>query len=139
MSLRVAHIRIGTIEFLLLVAAQLVHRTLAEEMTTTMMTPTVPVTSPTIELLPSSEQSNIKLLPNPEQPNIMSLPRLRQPNIVPQPSPRQPNIIFVMADDLGYADVDWHDASLQTPNLRWLALHGQHTVQLHQVWKYIHI
>jgi arylsulfatase B len=29
----------------------------------------------------------------------------------------QPNILFILADDLGWNDVDWHDPELSTPNL----------------------
>jgi arylsulfatase A-like enzyme len=29
----------------------------------------------------------------------------------------QPNILMIFADDLGWADVDWHDEALSTPNI----------------------
>ncbi|KAI6208665.1 Sul-3 [Aphelenchoides besseyi] len=32
-----------------------------------------------------------------------------------------PNILLILADDLGHADLDWHDSRLHTPNLRALA------------------
>ena len=32
-----------------------------------------------------------------------------------------PNIMFIMADDLGWSDVSWHDANMDTPNLYHLA------------------
>lgn len=41
----------------------------------------------------------------------------------------RPNILLILADDLGYADVDWHDLRLYTPNLRSLAF-NQHTTYL---------
>ncbi|CAD5215977.1 unnamed protein product [Bursaphelenchus xylophilus] len=42
---------------------------------------------------------------------------------------KSPNILLLLADDLGYADVDWHDPKLSTPNLRKLAF-SDHTVYL---------
>lgn len=45
----------------------------------------------------------------------------------------QPNIIFILADDLGWQDVGYHDADIATPNIDWLARNGirleQHYVQ----------
>jgi arylsulfatase A-like enzyme len=40
------------------------------------------------------------------------------------PSPRLPNILFIVADDLGWADVGWHDKEISTPNLDALASTG---------------
>jgi len=44
-----------------------------------------------------------------------------------------PNIIFILADDLGWADVGYHDSDIMTPNLDRLAKEGvrlqQHYVQ----------
>ncbi|KAK7095155.1 hypothetical protein V1264_006600 [Littorina saxatilis] len=37
---------------------------------------------------------------------------------------RQPNIVFVLADDLGYNDVGWHNPWIQTPHLDKLAVTG---------------
>ena len=31
--------------------------------------------------------------------------------------PDRPNILFVVADDLGWSDVGWHDGFAKTPNL----------------------
>ncbi|KAJ1358319.1 Sulfatase [Parelaphostrongylus tenuis] len=42
---------------------------------------------------------------------------------------KPPNILFIMADDLGYNDLDWRDQTLHTPHLRKLAFH-QNSVQL---------
>ena len=33
----------------------------------------------------------------------------------------QPNIILIVADDLGYNDVSWHNPDIQTPNMERLA------------------
>ncbi len=39
--------------------------------------------------------------------------------------PRQrPNIIFILADDLGYNDVGYHDTNVLTPNIDSLSSHG---------------
>jgi arylsulfatase A-like enzyme len=46
---------------------------------------------------------------------------------------QRPNILFILADDHGWNDVDWHDPTLNTPNLNELA-HHQHTVQLDQAY-----
>ncbi|KAL6739775.1 hypothetical protein Aduo_013189 [Ancylostoma duodenale] len=42
---------------------------------------------------------------------------------------KPPNILFIMADDLGFNDLDWKDDTLYTPNIRSLAFH-QNSVQL---------
>ena len=31
--------------------------------------------------------------------------------------PDRPNILFIVADDLGWSDVGWHDGFAKTPNL----------------------
>ena len=35
-----------------------------------------------------------------------------------------PNIVFILADDLGYNDVSWHNPDIQTPHLERLARAG---------------
>jgi hypothetical protein len=45
----------------------------------------------------------------------------------------RPNVLFLLADDLGFADLDWHDPSLHTPNLRRLAF-SAHSVRLSNVY-----
>ena len=44
-----------------------------------------------------------------------------------------PNIVFIVADDLGYNDVSWHNPDILSPNLARLAKEGvvleQHYVQ----------
>ncbi|CAJ0583769.1 unnamed protein product, partial [Mesorhabditis spiculigera] len=42
---------------------------------------------------------------------------------------KQPNILLILADDLGFNDVDWKDQKLHTPVLRSLAF-SKHTVQM---------
>ncbi len=39
-------------------------------------------------------------------------------------SPSRPNIVFIIADDLGWADVGFHGGNVPTPNLRRLASEG---------------
>lgn len=43
--------------------------------------------------------------------------------------PRQPNIVFIMADDLGWADVDFHGGNVSTPNLDRLRKSGVELTQ----------
>lgn len=44
-----------------------------------------------------------------------------------------PNIVFILADDLGWADIGYHDSDIQTPNLDRLAAEG---ARLHQHYVY---
>ena len=37
---------------------------------------------------------------------------------------KQPNIVFIVADDLGWGDVGWHDSQIKTPHLDALANRG---------------
>jgi arylsulfatase A-like enzyme len=39
-------------------------------------------------------------------------------------SPARPNIVFIIADDLGWSDVGFHNGNVPTPNLRKLASEG---------------
>lgn len=54
-------------------------------------------------------------------------------NSVKRSVPKRPNIVFIMADDMGWADVGYHGADFETPNIDWLANNGirleQHYVQ----------
>ena len=34
---------------------------------------------------------------------------------------KRPHIILIVADDLGYNDVSWHNPDIQTPNMERLA------------------
>ena len=38
--------------------------------------------------------------------------------------PSQPNIVLIVADDLGYNDVSWHNSDMVTPHLDTLARTG---------------
>jgi arylsulfatase A-like enzyme len=39
-------------------------------------------------------------------------------------APERPNIVFILADDLGWADIGYHGSQIQTPNLDRLAREG---------------
>ena len=39
-------------------------------------------------------------------------------------SSQQPNIVFLLADDLGYNDIGYHNPAIITPNLDLLASEG---------------
>ncbi|XP_068235613.1 arylsulfatase B-like [Palaemon carinicauda] len=41
-----------------------------------------------------------------------------------RPAPERPNIILIVADDLGYNDVPWHNPDVKAPNIRKLARQG---------------
>lgn len=41
-----------------------------------------------------------------------------------EPAPKRPHIVFVLADDLGWGDVGFHDSDLATPHLDALAASG---------------
>jgi arylsulfatase A-like enzyme len=42
----------------------------------------------------------------------------------PAPAADQPNILLIVADDLGWRDVGWHQSDIRTPTLDRLAKHG---------------
>ena len=42
----------------------------------------------------------------------------------PVSSSSQPNIFFILADDLGYNDVGYHNPDVISPNIDWLASEG---------------
>ena len=44
---------------------------------------------------------------------------------------KQPNIIFILADDLGWNDVSWHNPTMPTTNMERLARQG---VRLEQAY-----
>lgn len=45
-------------------------------------------------------------------------------SLLPNVNGDRPNILFIMADDLGWNDVQWHNSKMPTPNLHKLALNG---------------
>lgn len=45
------------------------------------------------------------------------------------PATRKPNILFILADDLGWADVTFHHGKVPTPNLDKLAAEGVELTQ----------
>src|SRR5262245_27144490 len=45
--------------------------------------------------------------------------------------PAKPNIVFLLADDLGWADVGWHGGEIQTPHLDKLAAAGARLEQFY--------
>jgi len=51
------------------------------------------------------------------------------PNTASLPKPSPPNIIFIIADDLGWADVGYHGSEIKTPNIDNLARQGLHLEQ----------
>jgi arylsulfatase A-like enzyme len=44
---------------------------------------------------------------------------------------QQPNIVYLLADDLGWADVGWHGGEIKTPNLDRLAARGARLEQFY--------
>src|SRR5262245_32532593 len=42
----------------------------------------------------------------------------------PAPAADQPNVLLIVADDLGWRDVGWHQSDIRTPTLDRLAKHG---------------
>lgn len=55
---------------------------------------------------------------------IMILPSWTQRSAAAATPPAKPNIIFIMADDLGNADVGYHGSEIRTPNIDKLATEG---------------
>jgi len=47
-----------------------------------------------------------------------------QPDKVREAKAKQPNIVFIIADDLGWADVGYHNPEIETPNIDRLAKEG---------------
>ena len=49
--------------------------------------------------------------------------------------PDRPNILFLLADDLGWRDVSWHDDRMKTPHLQQLADTGVNKECCFCCWK----
>ena len=62
--------------------------------------------------------------------SLFCLPFLVSPFLVDDINPSKPNIILIVGDDLGWADVSWHNSLMPTPNLDRLAQGG---MKLNQV------
>ena len=41
--------------------------------------------------------------------------------VITEKASERPHIILIVADDLGYNDVSWHNPDIQTPNMERLA------------------
>ncbi len=59
---------------------------------------------------------------------LLALPAALDASEAPKPAPR-PNIVFIMADDLGWADVAFHGGNAPTPHLDRLARDGLELTQ----------
>ena len=46
------------------------------------------------------------------------------PSTLPKPALQQPHIVLIVADDLGYNDVPWHNPTIISPHLQELAKAG---------------
>lgn len=56
---------------------------------------------------------------------LSSLPAARADTLVNNTdSPRSPNVLFIVADDLGWNDVSWHNPMIHSPSLEQLAASG---------------
>ncbi len=55
---------------------------------------------------------------------VVSAIHLLTSSVVAAEAPKQPNIVFIIADDLGFADVAFHGGNAPTPNLDRLAREG---------------
>ena len=42
-------------------------------------------------------------------------------SVIAESASERPHIILIVADDLGYNDVSWHNPDIQTPNMERLA------------------
>ncbi|UCE50146.1 MAG: sulfatase-like hydrolase/transferase, partial [Phycisphaerales bacterium] len=47
-----------------------------------------------------------------------------QPTKAPKVEAKRPNIVFIIADDMGWADVGYHGSEIETPNIDRLAKEG---------------
>ena len=64
-----------------------------------------------------------------EQPTTQDKTALEE--AVPKPDARRPNIVYILADDMGYADISAFGSEIPTPNLDTLARQGMRLTNFH--------
>jgi arylsulfatase A-like enzyme len=78
----------------------------------------------------SKDRLKVRKSSKDDRPHSNRIPALEKSK--PNPGARlQPNIILMVADDLGYNDVSWHNPDIVSPHLEQLAREG---VRLEQAY-----
>ena len=57
--------------------------------------------------------------------SLLALVLALDPNTAFAETPRSPNIVLIVADDLGWASVGYHEPGMKTPHIDRLAAEGQ--------------